>query len=96
MSENFGLSVVEAMANGLPVIVSQEVGISDIIQEHNAGLVTNNLFTLNDALEIAFEGIPLGMRESALKLANEKFSWKEVAKQLSIFYREFHTDPCKQ
>lgn len=41
-SENFGMSVVEAMNFDLPVIVSANVGISNIIKKDNAGLVVNN------------------------------------------------------
>jgi len=41
-SENFGMSVIEAMVSGLPVIISENVAISDIIKENNAGLVVNN------------------------------------------------------
>jgi glycosyltransferase involved in cell wall biosynthesis len=38
-SENFGLAVAEAMAAGLPVIVSDRVGIHDEIAAASAGLV---------------------------------------------------------
>ena len=38
-SENFGMTVVEAMACGVPVVVSDKVGISNVIKENNAGLV---------------------------------------------------------
>ena len=38
-SENFGMSIVEAMACGTPVIISNRVGICDDIEEFNAGIV---------------------------------------------------------
>ncbi|MCX6053859.1 MAG: glycosyltransferase [Chloroflexi bacterium] len=38
-SENFGMSIVEAMACGIPVIVSNQVGVSDYIDTERAGLV---------------------------------------------------------
>lgn len=40
-SENFGMAVVEAMASGLPVIISEKVGIADVIRQGRAGLVTS-------------------------------------------------------
>lgn len=38
-SENFGMTVVEAMACGLPIVISDQVGISPVIRERNAGIV---------------------------------------------------------
>jgi glycosyltransferase involved in cell wall biosynthesis len=86
ISENFGLSVVEALANGLPVIISPEVGISDIIVENKVGLVTSASFTLVEALGISLQGAPMEMREAALKLVQERFSWEQIAKKLILFY----------
>jgi glycosyltransferase involved in cell wall biosynthesis len=39
-SENFGIAVVEAMAAGLPVVISDQVGIHHEVSKGNAGLVT--------------------------------------------------------
>jgi glycosyltransferase involved in cell wall biosynthesis len=38
-SENFGVVVVEAMAGGLPVIISDQIGLADDIARAEAGLV---------------------------------------------------------
>jgi len=86
ISENFGLSVVEALANGLPVIISPEVGVSDIIFKNQAGLITSASVDLVEALVIALQGAPMEMREAALKLARERFSWEQIAKKLTLFY----------
>ncbi len=87
MSENFGLSVAEALANGVPVIISDGVGISDIILEKKAGLVTGTSFCLIDALKLALQGAPIEMRIAALDLARDRFSWKEIGKELADFYK---------
>jgi glycosyltransferase involved in cell wall biosynthesis len=88
MSENFGLSVVEALAQGVPVIISKEVGISDIINQNGAGLICGKDISLVDALNIALKGAPPEMKDAALKLAREKFSWKSIAEKLALFYQK--------
>jgi len=39
-SENFGMSVIESMAAGLPTIISNKVGIYNEVQKEEAGIVT--------------------------------------------------------
>ena len=40
IDENFGMVVAEAMAAGVPVIVSEHVGVADDVQRRGAGIVT--------------------------------------------------------
>jgi len=87
-SENFGLSVVESLSSGLPVIISSEVGISDIVFRYNAGLVVGQNMSLEDALRFALKGVPNEMRRAASQLATERFSWQPIIQKLSLFYNE--------
>lgn len=50
-SDNFGIAVIEAMAAGTPVIVSDQVGIHREIAEANAGVViSSNIDLLADSI----------------------------------------------
>lgn len=40
-SENFGVAVVEAMAGGLPVLISDHVGIANDVKDNDAGIVVS-------------------------------------------------------
>jgi glycosyltransferase involved in cell wall biosynthesis len=40
-SENFGIAVIEAMAAGLPVVISDRVGICHEVKQHQAGIVVS-------------------------------------------------------
>lgn len=81
-SENFGMAVVEAMAAGLAVVVSDQVGIALDIQAAKAGIVT----TL-DQQEVASALIYLltsteGRQElskQAMHFAREKYAPEKVA-----------------
>lgn len=39
-SENFGLAAAEALASGVPVLISDQVGIADLVEQYGAGVVT--------------------------------------------------------
>ena len=50
-SENFGMSVVEAILTGLPVVVSDQAGTSDWVRKNHAGLVVpQDVSRISDAL----------------------------------------------
>ncbi len=79
----FGMVVLEAMACGLPVIVSPTVGASELVEDMKEGILLNNY---ND-IERLVESIKLLLNNHALRkelsvnagLKAEKHSWDKVA-----------------
>jgi glycosyltransferase involved in cell wall biosynthesis len=90
-TENFGIAVVEAMAAGLPVVISNKVNIWREIEAAQAGVVVNP-----DAHEAAQAMLALldnpsaakEMGERGYRLARERFSWRVVGDQLHQLYQE--------
>lgn len=91
-SENFGMAVVEAMAAGAPVIVSSGVGLKDVIEKYNAGLVFDinnnaeqNLFEQMQKLT-SNPQLRFSLVENGRKLVQEQFNPEAVARQMEKFY----------
>lgn len=88
--ENFGISLVEAMACGVPVLISSHVNLAPEITQADAGWVTSldqKAFSsaLSKALDSQQERQCKGAR--ALELA-QSFSSGEVATKLLSLYRD--------
>jgi glycosyltransferase involved in cell wall biosynthesis len=89
-SENFGLAVVEAMACGIPVVISDRVNIWREVRKAGAGLVTPC-----DAAEVAkaLTGLLTDperrarMGESGRRLARERYDWRILVGELEALYR---------
>ena len=88
-SENFGNVVIEAMAAGCPVVVSKDVGLAPVVEQHGAGLVVNGgPDSLAAAIGRVIDDAALGraMGERGRQLALHRYSWAMVARQMEELY----------
>jgi glycosyltransferase involved in cell wall biosynthesis len=89
--ENFGIAVAEAMAAGLPVVISDQVNIHSEISQANAGIVTRC-----DADEVAGgilkilnnDSLRAEMGQNARKLVFDKFTWDKIADEMVESYKK--------
>ncbi|MBI1857512.1 MAG: glycosyltransferase [Candidatus Melainabacteria bacterium] len=87
--ENFGMSVIEAMACGVPVIVSNKVGICSEVEKYNAGMVVElNPIALCESIQrVLFDKeYASGLSCNAFMLVNDRYDINKVA---SMMIREY-------
>jgi glycosyltransferase involved in cell wall biosynthesis len=92
-NEAFGVTILEAMACGTPVVVSDDCGIADIINT-NAGLVSpHKKEPLAQALRtlIVDEKLQQQFSQNGKVLVQENFSWTNIAKQMEQAYQKCFT-----
>jgi glycosyltransferase involved in cell wall biosynthesis len=90
-SENFGNVVLEAMAAGLPVVVTPEVGLAGVVRECAAGVVV-----AGDPPQLAAELRGLladasarrAMSRRGEEVARRRFGWGAVAARMEEVYGE--------
>ncbi|HKI78387.1 MAG TPA: glycosyltransferase family 4 protein, partial [Ignavibacteriaceae bacterium] len=84
-SENFGMSVIEAMAWGTPILISNKVGIFREIENANAGVIvtTNADNVKNGILKLLNDDKYANqISENGKKLVKEKYNIEKVADQM--------------
>ncbi|GAB4214439.1 MAG: glycosyltransferase [Synechococcales cyanobacterium] len=90
-SENFGLAVLEAMASGLPVITSPNVGFASMLQTQDlCYIVPQDVATIAERIYYALEH-PFEIQEMAQRARTyvaENFTWNRVAKNLIEIYQK--------
>lgn len=90
-SENFGIAVAEAMSCGIPVIISNRVGIHQDVSRSEAGIVVEpNIGQLADAMTKLLERPELRKKigENGRRLVEEKFTPEKVIPQIVELYEK--------
>lgn len=90
-SESFGMSSAEAMAMGIPVIVTEGVGVSSIVAKANAGLVIKkNSEELARAIKclLSDEKLRVVMGENGRNAAEKNLSEESIAERFIFEYRK--------
>ncbi len=90
-SENFGIAVLEAMAAGLPVVVTPEVGLSREVEEAGAGSVLNgDPGVLGPGIKALLDD-PVRLKEMGERgreLAARRFAWSGIAREMEKVYQQ--------
>lgn len=83
--EAFGITIIEAMACGLPVVASNNGGIVDIIEEDKVGYLfeIKNLEELIEKVHKCYENRNI-IAKLAIKHVNDNFTWKSSVNKLLI------------
>ncbi|OGM92824.1 hypothetical protein A2935_03835 [Candidatus Wolfebacteria bacterium RIFCSPLOWO2_01_FULL_47_17b] len=96
-SEGFGISFIEAMAAGLPVIATQEGGIADFLfdAKRNPNKPTTGWAVDRDSPKQIAEAVKdilanpeqvARVKATAKKMAIEKYDWNPIAKQMQLIF----------
>jgi glycosyltransferase involved in cell wall biosynthesis len=89
--ENFGLAAAEAMASGLPVVLSDQVGLAKDVIEFNAGLIVP--CDDPEAIANSIQGLMRAEKwlvhsKGAQDLVRNKYGVKTFAKSLLSMYKK--------
>ncbi len=89
LSENFGIAVAEAMAAGLPVIVTKAVQIASEIIANKAGIaVTGDIDSLVESISqlLASPQLRQELGQNGKNWAQNRFVWNAIASNLASTY----------
>ncbi len=89
--ENFGIAVAEAMAAGIPVLVSDQVHICQEIRDSESGWVSQlDVAEITDLLRLALQNPSERQRRGALaqQYALKHYSWDAIAHQTIQAYNQ--------
>ncbi|MCF4967973.1 glycosyltransferase [Nostoc sp. CMAA1605] len=95
-SENFGVAVLEALAAGIPAIITPGVALANMVTQENLGYVAEFDITaiatsIKQALDAPQEAKQRGDR--ARKFISENYTWDCIASKLISVYTEIKKIP---
>lgn len=88
-SENFGVAVAEAMAAGLPIVISPGVLIAPDVAAYQAGLViegTQEKLTEAISQLLKYPQLRQSLGENGKRLVRQQYSWGGIAENLASIY----------
>jgi glycosyltransferase involved in cell wall biosynthesis len=89
-SENFGISVLEALVVGTPVLVTPGVGLATVVRDHDLGYVTElDIEAITQTLDryLADPDRAKMMGTRAREFTLEHYTWDKIATDLVRVYR---------
>jgi glycosyltransferase involved in cell wall biosynthesis len=92
--EVFGVTILEAMSCGTPVIVADDCGLADVVRD-KAGLVTaNEPDSIKQALYTLLGDAKMRQRfgQNGRALIWQNYSWSNIARQMEQVYQKCLTD----
>lgn len=88
-SENFGIAVLEALAVGLPVLITPGVALASVVEQYQLGYVSElDSSAIASTLQhfLNYPQKAKEMSDRARQLILEKYTWKRIASNLSEVY----------
>ncbi len=89
-SESFGMSVLEALGSGTPVLVTAGVGLATVVRDHDLGYVADlEVEAITQALDRYFADPEYArqMGNRARKFTIENYNWNKIAADLIQVYQ---------
>ncbi len=89
-SENFGIAIGEALAQGVPVITTNGTPWSELASERCGWYTENNELAIEQAMLSAITTPPKILKEMGERgraLIEKKYAWPEIAKKMADTYR---------
>jgi glycosyltransferase involved in cell wall biosynthesis len=94
-SESFGNAALEAMQRGLPVIVTAETGMSDIVRDSGGGIVVAGTpEDIGQAIEdlVRDPARALAMGDAGRRHVTARYGWDKVAAEMEAMYESLHAE----
>jgi glycosyltransferase involved in cell wall biosynthesis len=88
-SENFGVAVLEALAVGIPVLLTPGVALASLVQKNQLGYIAEmDVAAIASAIEkyLSHPQEAKDMGDRARPIVREKYTWDRISSCLAAFY----------